>query len=240
MLEAAGRWTWLWKPPGTPVFPLHEPGETPSPSLLDWWRTNPAFPQGVFPAGFEGGIAHRLDTATSGLVLVASTPAELEALRGLFASRALRKFYVFRSPHGGAAATIEVPIGHHPKSRRRMVVADPPHRAVRGRWYDAWTRLTPLAEEPGGWLWHAEIRTGGMHQVRVHAQYGGAPLTADPLYAARPSTDAGVEAGAPTAPAGFLLHHAQVVFPGGHRSPLAPLPDGTLPSLRISMAHGVV
>lgn len=219
-----------------PVFPLHEPGEQPAPSVLDWWRTNPAFPLGEFPPGFEGGIAHRLDTATSGLLLVAATPGELAAVRALFATRALRKFYVFRSPRGGEAATIEVPIGHHPKSRRRMVVADPPHRAVRGRWYDAWTRLTPLHEERGGWLWQAEIRTGVMHQVRVHARHAGAPLTGDPLYGERatpgePSTAAAAE---------FVLHHAQVVFPDGERSPLAPLPDGTLPPLRIGARHGVV
>jgi len=236
MLEAPGRWTWLWKPPGMPVFPLHDAGEGPSPCLLDWWRGQPGFPAADFPAGFEGGIAHRLDTATSGLILVAPTPADLATVRALFATRVLRKFYVFRSPRGGQAATIEVAIGHHPKSRRRRVVADPPHRAVRGRWYDAWTRLTPLHEDRDGWLWQAEIRTGVMHQVRVHAQHAGAPLTGDPLYGERPGP--GEPGPAPTAE--FLLHHAQVLFPGGERSPLALLPDGTPPSLRIGARDGLV
>ena len=74
--------------------------------------------------GFEGGIAHRLDVATSGQLLVAKTPEALSALRADFAQKNLRKHYRFLT-------TKEVPwkqheisfsLAHHKSNRRKMVV----------------------------------------------------------------------------------------------------------------------
>lgn len=228
----------LWKPAGLPVFPTHAaPG---SPCLLAWWRDQSAFPTGEFPSGFEGGIAHRLDTGTSGLVLASSSPAGLAALRRQFSERALRKFYVFRSAAGARESstvpptlTVEIPIGHHAKNERKMVVADRPYRQCRGKWYDAWTRFTWLGEDatcPGAHLWQAEIRTGVMHQVRVHALHAGLSLCGDPLYSTRPVDPLDPGSRAPTP---FLLHHAQVVFPDGTSSPVAPLPGSLIPALHV-------
>lgn len=246
--DASNRHLYLWKPPGLPVFPPHE---GTGPSVLAWWQGHPEFPPFEFPAGFEGGITHRLDTATSGLLLVARTVESLAELRGLFSGATLRKFYVFRSAVGPGAVqpaakppergcrtengslVLEIPIGHHPKSRRRMIVADPPHRAVRGRWYPAWTRFTLLEEDPHGWLWQAEIRTGVMHQIRVHAQYAGLPLLGDPLYGGADREDDAV-------PPQYLLHHALMIFPDGVRTPIAPLPGGGSPPLAIGGRHGLV
>lgn len=215
---------YLWKPAGIPVFPPHD---GVGGSLLAWWRAHADFPAQEFPAGFEGGIAHRLDTATSGLVLVARSPESLTAVRDRFATRALRKLYVFRSHvtptvAGFSSALIEVPIAHHPRSSRRMIVQDRPVKDHRGRWYPAWTRFTALEQpaatsESDSFLWQAEIRTGVMHQIRVHALHAGIPLCGDPLYGA------GSEGP-------FLLHHAQMLFPDS-ASPVAPLPDGTEPRL---------
>jgi len=215
---------YLWKPAGLPVFAPHDGVGS---SLLAWWSAQPDFPEAAFPPGFEGGIAHRLDTATSGLVLVARTPESLSAMRERFASRSLRKLYVFRSRvapsvAGFSTVLVEVPIAHHPRSSRRMIVQDRPVKDHRGRWYPAWTRFTALEEpaaktETDGFLWQAEIRTGVMHQIRVHALHAGIPLCGDPLYGA------GSEGP-------FLLHHAQMIFPDG-ASPVAPLGDETVPAL---------
>ena len=66
--------------------------------------------------------------------------------------------------------------------------------------------LSPLVERilgPGA-AWQAEIHTGVMHQVRVHAAFVGLPLTGDRLYAGGPGT--------------LRLHHARIVG-DGWRSP---------------------
>lgn len=185
---------YLFKPPGIPVFPPHqEPdGDCLLRRLLAEGRG-----AGAWPAGFEGGLAHRLDTATAGLVVAARTPVDLVALRAEFSSGALRKFYRFHTQ--GVASftetTVTLEIGHHQRRKDRMVIRGGPRTTHRGRWYPAWTRLRAL----GGPWWQAEIRTGVMHQVRVHAASQGLPLTGDAVYDG--------------APGPFILVHEQIRAP---------------------------
>ncbi len=198
----------LWKPPGLPVFPPHaDPGGDCV--LARWLALDPRRAEG-WPEGFAGGIAHRLDTATSGLLVAARTPADLVVLRQQFADRALRKHYLFHSdapapdlpwPH-----LMDLEIAHHPNRRDRMVWRRGPRTAHRGRWYPAWSRFQPSSPA----IWRCEIRTGVMHQVRVHAAALGLPLTGDPLYGG--------------APGRYVLHACRIDGPGW-RSPEAPLPD---------------
>jgi len=51
----------------------------------------------AWPEGFDGGIAHRLDNATSGLLVVADDATALAELRGRFSRGELRKRYLFLS-----------------------------------------------------------------------------------------------------------------------------------------------
>ena len=202
---ADDRHLYLLKPAGLPVFPPH--GEAGGDCLLS--RARDLLGPGPWPAGFEGGLAHRLDTATGGIVVAARTPADLARVRDEFAAGSLRKFYVFRS--SGAVdftdRTVTAPIAHHPTKKDRMLcprsgAADAtPHR---GKWYPATTRLTRR-----GPLWQAEIHSGVMHQVRVHAALAGLPLTGDRLYGG--------------APGPYLLHHLRIVG-RDWRSPLAEPP----------------
>lgn len=199
---------YLWKPPGLPVFPPH--ADPQGDCVLRQWLTMGIVQEAGWPQGFEGGIAHRLDNATSGLLLVARSPDRLPALRQLFQDGALRKFYLFRAsvPPPFAARVIEVPLAHHPRKKDRMVWQRGPRTDHRGRWYPAWTELRARDD---GW-WRAEIRTGVMHQVRVHATYAGVALDGDAIYAPPERRDLP-----------FCLHHQGVVAPGW-ASPEAPLP----------------
>lgn len=166
----------LYKPPGLPVFPPHQNPEAPS--LLAWWLQNGGTSEG-WPPGFEGGLAHRLDNLTGGLMVAARSPAQLEILRAAFADKSLRKIYVFRSQ--GKLKTLPLltdAIAHHPKKNDRMVVQGHPGTVHRGKWYPAWTQFRDL----GNQWWEAEIRTGVMHQIRVHAAWAGLPLEGDPIY----------------------------------------------------------
>ena len=166
------------KPAGLPVFPPHASpaGDCVLTRLL---LACPIQAQS-FPPGFEGGIAHRLDTFTSGFVVVAKNPAALAAVRAEWSS--LAKFYRFRSV--GTAncdeQVITAPIAHHPRKKDRVVVG--PSGRHRGEWRPAWTRLRRVGD---GW-WEAEIHTGALHQVRAHAAYAGLPLDGDSLYGGAP------------------------------------------------------
>jgi 23S rRNA pseudouridine1911/1915/1917 synthase len=206
VLGEDARRLYFWKPAGIPVFPPH--ADPAGDCLLA--RVLTVYPDRAdgFPPGFEAGIAHRLDTATSGLVIAARMPTDLEPLRTEFSERRLRKHYLFRSDDTiSFDRVVTVALAHHPKRKDRMVWERGARTAHRGRWYPAWTRLVALG---GGW-WRAEIRTGVTHQVRAHAACAGIPLDGDPIYGG--------------APRPFVLHHAGVVGPGWV-SPVAPLPEG--------------
>ncbi len=170
------------KPAGLPVFPPHA---DPSGDCV-LARLLAAFPDqdAAFPEGFAGGIAHRLDTLTSGFVVVAKTPMALTAVRAEWPS--LRKFYRFRSTAAVdfRERTLTTPIAHHARRSDRVIVQRWPKERHRGDWLPAWTHLRALGD---GW-WEAEIRTGVRHQVRAHAAFAGVPLDGDPIYSAVPGS----------------------------------------------------
>ena len=213
LLHRDGQHNILYKPAGLPVFPLHAAPDRPS--LLKWWLAQPEYGAdgggsgggpGGWPEGFDGGIAHRLDNGTSGLVVAAGSVERLAALRAEFSGRELRKFYRFRS---SAAVRfdlrrVEAMIAHHPRDDRRMVVRAGKEAAHRGQWYPAWSEFRRIA----GALWQVEIRTGVMHQIRAHAAVIGLALDGDRLYGGLAGTGAGAGAG------GFVLAHMEIRGPG--------------------------
>lgn len=184
-----------YKPAGLPVFPPHDdPGGD-----CVWARLVAAAPERLamdWPDGFSAGIAHRLDIGTSGAVAVADSPEQLEALRRAFARKELVKTYRFVTHRQvpWSENRCELSIGHARRKKRRMVVQRGPDTPHRGKWLDASTDFVRL----GPHLWQATMRTGVMHQIRVHAAFVGLPLAGDPLYG-----------GGPTPPGGrpFCLHH---------------------------------
>ncbi|MBK7758171.1 MAG: RNA pseudouridine synthase [Deltaproteobacteria bacterium] len=205
---------WLYKPPGLPVFPPHD--DPQGPSLLAALPQLGSMPLPDFPQGFEGGLAHRLDTSTSGIVLAARTPEALVSLRALFSGGRLEKRYRFiaRNDVPWHEHLLELPIGHHPSRRDRMVVQRGPNTQARGHFYPAHTRLRRVE----GRLWEAVITTGVMHQIRAHAASVGLALLGDHLYG-------GGALPAGLAPPGvrFCLHHAETLgLPGPQVSVLSP------------------
>ena len=182
------------KPDGLPVFPPHaDPAGDCVLARLLVLRPEQNQP---FPAGFSGGIAHRLDTLTSGFVVVAKSPEGLARLRAEWPR--LRKFYRFRSsaPAEFHDRVVDAPIAHHARRPDRVVVQRWARERHRGPGQPAWTRLRALGE---GW-WEAEIRTGVRHQVRAHAAFAGVPLDGDARY--------GGSEGAP------VLVHVRIEGPG--------------------------
>jgi 23S rRNA-/tRNA-specific pseudouridylate synthase len=199
--------TWF-KQPGLPVFPPHGDPEGPS-VLADLLAARPERSFVAWPQGFAGGIAHRLDTATSGALLLADDLDELATLRGLFRDGVLQKVYRFvaarRVPWD--ENSIERPIAHDPRHKSRMVVLRGSATPHRGRWYPAQTQFVRLR----GDLWQATITTGVMHQIRAHAAFVGIPLAGDRIY------------GGGSLESGFLLHHVGLSGPAIATTPV-PLP----------------
>lgn len=203
------------KQPGEPTLRPHADPDGPC-ALRRLLTVDPARAGVPWPEGFEGGIAHRLDVSTSGALWVADDPAELHVMRAAFAEGRLVKTYVFR-----AALDVpwddhvcEVPLAHDRRRRRRMIARRGARTPHRGRWLPASTQFTRL----DGDLWRAVIRTGVMHQIRVHAAFVGLRLAGDPVYGGGDPPD--------DAPSGasFLLHHVGLRGAGGLATAPVPVP----------------
>ena len=127
----------------------------------------------------RAGLVHRLDRDTSGLLLVAKTPAALATL-----GKAMRKRYIEREYLGLVAGipeaergTIEGAIGRDSRHRMKFAVVSGGRPAVTH--YELREPLRGASEL----LFRLE--TGRTHQIRVHMAAFGHPIIGDPLYGGR-------------------------------------------------------
>ena len=195
------------KPASMPSHPL-KPGEkgTAANALVG------RFPElvRIGPAAREGGLVHRLDTDTSGLLLAARTEAAHAMLRAQFSARKVEKDYLaLAAGEIHAGGEIALPLLHDPRDPRRMQAASDPDYAAEHGARPAVTRFIPVERKAGFTLLDVEIPTGVMHQIRAHLAFIGHPLAGDPLY------------GGPALPGldRHFLHAARLAFthPDGSR-----------------------
>lgn len=150
------------------------------------------------------GIVHRLDRDTSGVLLVARTPAALEALAREFRERRVEKRYlaVVRGQLRPDSGVMDRPVGRHPHERKRMSV-----RSRRGR--AAVTRWAVVERLAGATVVRLAPETGRTHQLRVHLAAAGHPIVGDKVYGSR-------RAGRLPGPAGEFprqaLHAEEIAF----------------------------
>ncbi len=76
-----------------------------------------------------------------------------------------------------AGATIDAPLGRHPRDRTRYV--------VRPGGRDAVTHYRVAEKFERHALLRVRLETGRTHQIRVHMQHAGYPLIGDPAYGRR-------------------------------------------------------
>jgi 23S rRNA pseudouridine1911/1915/1917 synthase len=129
----------------------------------------------------EAGLAHRLDTDTSGVILAARSRETWLALRRQFRSATIEKRYL--AVVSGALAepdAIDRPIAPHPRNRRKVLVLGESDRSPGAR--AATTRYRPLDVRREVTLLEIEIATGRMHQIRAHLAAIGHPVIGDVLY----------------------------------------------------------
>lgn len=180
--------------------------------------------------------AHRIDKATSGLILFAKDLAVHGGLTRQFNKRTVEKAYLVITKSAGlpARGTIELPLSAGRKGRVRIAA---PREAIRfdpasGTWsvpdeclldtrrYPSTTRIAAVWSDGEYSVLVARPVTGRRHQIRVHLAWIGHPVLGDPLFA-RPSSPA---VGQRTCLHSWLLAF-DAAWLGGRRTRLEAAPD---------------
>lgn len=169
------------KPAGQPTAPLR-PDETGT--LANALVGHHPELAGIGYSAREPGIVHRLDTDTSGLVVVARTADAFSVLREALQNEQLHKEYLLlcRSESLPDSGTIEIPIANHPKDKKRVYPCVHPRDVMRYAPRPAFTRYT-VEQRANGWaLVRAEAPRAIRHQLRAHFAAIEHPLAGDELY----------------------------------------------------------
>ena len=155
---------------------------------------------------------HRIDTDTSGCLLLARNPKSLKRFAKCFEDRVVEKRYlgVLSGVPADSEGTIELSLSKISSAEKgwRMIAARKGKPSI--------THWRVLHEIDGRALLEFRPETGRTHQIRVHCQAGlGMPLLGDPVY--------GNGKGAPRT----MLHAAALSVPRDGKPPVAataPLP----------------
>jgi 23S rRNA pseudouridine1911/1915/1917 synthase len=147
------------------------------------------------------GIVHRLDSETSGIIVVAKNDLAMRDLQAQFKSRRVHKIYLalvdglVKPPRG----KIDAPIGRDPKHRQKMAVVTQGKTRASVTVYRTITtfdhpfdtlhvrarseRSRAKSKNEGKYtLVEAQPQTGRTHQIRVHLAFLGFPVVADAIY----------------------------------------------------------
>lgn len=128
----------------------------------------------------RGGIVHRLDMETSGIMVAAKSLLAHQDLVGQLEARTVKREYCavcIGVMTGGG--TVDEPIGRHPKQRTKMSV-----QAVGGK--TAITHYRVKQRFGHHTCIAVNLETGRTHQIRVHMAHKKYPLVGDPTYGGRP------------------------------------------------------
>jgi 23S rRNA pseudouridine1911/1915/1917 synthase len=198
----------LVKPMGMPSHPL-EPGERGTLANALVARFPECAAASEDPR--EGGLCHRLDRDTSGVILAARSVEDWRKLRKAFSDGEVAKQYwalaIGSPPPRGR---IDVPL----KQGGKLVKPIP---GGGDGALPAVTEFSKVAERNGVALLAVTTFTGRMHQIRAHLAHIGHPLVGDVLYGGWADLQ------------GHFLHAASIRFPhprsGKGIEVTAPLPD---------------
>lgn len=172
----------------------------------------------------RGGIVHRLDKETSGILIIAKNVNSFDTVQKQFKEREVKKMYISLA-HGEikpAVGEINVPVGRLPWNRKQFGIF-PGGRESKTLYKVLKNYLNSKTKEK---LTLVELypHSGRTHQIRVHLKYIGHPVFSDFLYAGRKTArkDRSI---LPR----VVLHAAKIKFThptkGGRIAFESPLPD---------------
>jgi 23S rRNA pseudouridine1911/1915/1917 synthase len=144
------------------------------------------------------GIVHRLDRDTSGLLVVARSEEAYKGLQQLIRRRGMEREYLalVRGRPRSRRGRIEAPIGRDRRDPTRMSLdTDTPRAAA--------TQFEVVELLPRHALLRVRLETGRTHQIRVHLEAIGLPVSGDRPYGV--PGDLGLER--------QFLHAARLAFP---------------------------
>ena len=131
--------------------------------------------------GDRAGIVHRLDRATSGVMICAKTPEALSWLQKQFSLRKVKKSYIaiVEGEFNLSEAIIDMPIERHPKKPQTFRVGS------NGK--EATTQYKVLKSVGRKSLVELKPTTGRTHQLRVHLAHIKHPIIGDTFYHGPPA-----------------------------------------------------
>lgn len=161
------------------------------------------------PDSNRPGIVHRLDRATSGVLLCVKNDETASYISKQFSSRTVKKHYVAvtsgipKEPK----AVLDLPIGRNPSAPSTFRVD------IKGKPAETYIEVVEYGDSRA--LLDLHPKTGRTHQLRVHLSYINTPILGDPVY------------GKEAADRMYLhAHTLEVTLPGGIRkifeSPIPP------------------
>ena len=119
---------------------------------------------------------HRLDRATSGIIVFAKDEATHAALSQKFEGREVEKFYVglVSGSPVQSKGTVDAAIAEHPGKATKMMTHAKGKPSITD--YE-------VLEKFRSYTWvQFQIHTGRTHQIRVHMQHIGNPIACDDVY----------------------------------------------------------
>ena len=178
-LASGPGWLAIDKPAGHPVHPLEE-GETDT--VLNAVIASHPEIQGVGEGGLRSGVLHRLDTDTSGVLLLATEAAQWNRLREAFRRHQVEKTYraiLAGRYEGPEKMEFELAVARHRPAKVRVVNETRP-RASRAYTVRQQVRILEHLREVT--LVEVRIETGFLHQIRVTLAHAGHAVVGDALY----------------------------------------------------------
>ena len=138
----------------------------------------------------DGGLVHRLDIGTSGVLIAARTEATYRALRDAFGTGRVAKEYLAITDARPVSRESDAPLAQ----RGNHVVVD------HADGLPAHTSFVVERTSADHALVRCTAQTGRMHQVRAHLAHSGSPIAGDTRYGGKPVPEHD----------GFFLHAAKL------------------------------